>query len=144
MPRRASRRRSLYFVHSHNEHNQFLSIFDDANVLECYRREESIVPQQALALATAATLEAAADCRALAAAGAALDVAALDDERFISVAFLAVLGNTPDADELRRLSGIARRLGQRASRATPAQTASTRRIHLVQALLNHNDFVTVR
>src|SRR5438067_9843983 len=45
-----SRRRSLYFVHSHNEHNRFLSMFDDANVLECYRRAESIVPQQALAL----------------------------------------------------------------------------------------------
>ena len=40
----------LYFFHSHNEHNKFLDIFDDANVLECYRRTESIVPQQALAL----------------------------------------------------------------------------------------------
>ena len=46
----ASRRRSLYFVHSHNEHQKFLSMFDDASVLECYRRAESIVPQQALAL----------------------------------------------------------------------------------------------
>ena len=45
-----TRRRSLYFFHSHNEHNQFLSMFDDAPVLECYRRSESIVPQQALAL----------------------------------------------------------------------------------------------
>src|SRR5207244_12759684 len=44
-----SRRRSLYFVHSHNEHNRFLSMFDDANVLECYRRAASLVPQQALA-----------------------------------------------------------------------------------------------
>ena len=46
----ASRRRALYFFHSHNEHNKLLGIFDDANVLECYRRTESIVPQQALAL----------------------------------------------------------------------------------------------
>src|SRR5205085_9772916 len=45
-----SRRRSLYFVHSHNEHNKFLTTFDGASVLECYRRSESIVPQQALAL----------------------------------------------------------------------------------------------
>ena len=36
-----SRRRSLYFVHSHNEHQKFLSTFDDASVLECYRRAES-------------------------------------------------------------------------------------------------------
>src|SRR5262245_4141550 len=41
----SSRRRGLYYVHSHNEHQKFLSIFDDANVLECYRRAESIVPQ---------------------------------------------------------------------------------------------------
>jgi hypothetical protein len=36
-----SKRRSLYFVHSHNEHQQFLSIFDDANVLECYPKASS-------------------------------------------------------------------------------------------------------
>ena len=46
----ASRRRSVYFFQSHNEHHKFLSIFDDASVLECYRRSESLVPQQALAL----------------------------------------------------------------------------------------------
>ncbi len=45
-----SRRRSLYFVHSHNEHQKFLETFNDASVLDCYRRAESIVPQQALAL----------------------------------------------------------------------------------------------
>src|SRR5205085_4486546 len=45
-----SRRRSLYFFHSHNEHQKFLSMFDDANVLEGYRRAESVVPQQALAM----------------------------------------------------------------------------------------------
>src|SRR6202035_6061022 len=46
-----SRRRSIYFVHSHNEEQRFLGVFDDASVRECYRRSESIVPQQALALA---------------------------------------------------------------------------------------------
>ena len=34
----ASRRRSMYFFHSHNEHNKLLDVFDNANVLECYRR----------------------------------------------------------------------------------------------------------
>ncbi|KAB2668803.1 MAG: DUF1553 domain-containing protein, partial [Verrucomicrobia bacterium] len=45
-----SRRRSLYFQHSNNDRNLFLATFDDATVKECYRREQSIVPQQALAL----------------------------------------------------------------------------------------------
>ena len=46
----ASSRRSLYFFHSNNERNLFLTTFDEALVTECYRREQSIVPQQALAL----------------------------------------------------------------------------------------------
>ena len=45
-----STRRSLYFFHSNNERNLFLTTFDDALVKDCYRREQSIVPQQALAL----------------------------------------------------------------------------------------------
>src|SRR4051812_41080441 len=46
-----TKRRSLYFVHSHNDQQKFLSMFDDASVRECYRRSESVVPQQALTLA---------------------------------------------------------------------------------------------
>ena len=45
-----SLRRSLYFFHSNNERNMFLSTFDEALVKECYRRDQIIVPQQALAL----------------------------------------------------------------------------------------------
>jgi len=44
-------RRSLYFTHSRDGRHQFLSMFDDADILRCYRRNESIVPQQALAMA---------------------------------------------------------------------------------------------
>jgi hypothetical protein len=42
-----SRRRSVYFFHSNNERNLFLTTFDGAGVKECYRRDQSIVPQQA-------------------------------------------------------------------------------------------------
>ena len=45
-----SKRRSLYFFHSNNDRNLFLTTFDEAAVKECYRRDQSIVPQQALAL----------------------------------------------------------------------------------------------
>ena len=43
-------RRSLYFRHSRDDQERFLGLFDDASILECYRRSESIIPQQALAL----------------------------------------------------------------------------------------------
>ena len=44
-------RRSLYFQHAAEKQMEFLQIFDAAGVTECYRRKESILPQQALALA---------------------------------------------------------------------------------------------
>ena len=55
-----SHRRSLYFFHSNNERNLFLTTFDDAGVKDCYRREQSIVPQQALALANSGLVQDAA------------------------------------------------------------------------------------
>jgi hypothetical protein len=44
-------RRSVYFRHANEKQMTFLMLFDAASVNECYRRSESIAPQQALALA---------------------------------------------------------------------------------------------
>src|SRR5262249_34116027 len=55
-----SRRRSLCLSHPHSDDNRFLTTFDEAGVLECYRRSESIVPQQALALSNSKLALAAA------------------------------------------------------------------------------------
>ena len=41
-----SRRRSLYFRHAAEKQMEFLTLFDAASVNECYRRSESLVPQQ--------------------------------------------------------------------------------------------------
>ena len=48
-----SRRRSLYFRHANEKQVTFLELFDAANPTACYRRAESVVPQQALAWPTA-------------------------------------------------------------------------------------------
>jgi mono/diheme cytochrome c family protein len=42
-------RRSLYYRHAPEKYAVFLQTFDGANAEECYRRAETIVPQQALA-----------------------------------------------------------------------------------------------
>ena len=56
----AAGRRSLYFTHSRDDQHAFLVMFDHADILRCYRRSESIVPQQALTLANSRmSLEAA-------------------------------------------------------------------------------------
>src|SRR4051812_11086667 len=131
----------MYFFHSHNEHHKLLGIFDDANVLECYRRTESIVPQQALALSNskfALTMAAKLNDKLHARLGN------VDDAAFVTAAFETILGTSPTADEraaceaaLAELRGVVKDLKEpdRAKRA---------RLQLVQALLNHNDFVTVR
>lgn len=136
-----SRRRSLYFVHSHNEHQKFLSMFDDASVLDCYRRAESIVPQQALALENSKMATAMGEKIAQRISKAFPDAT---DPEFIRAAFLTVLSVEPSSEEqllanqgLTRLTAIA----QQKKRENPAAHART---SLVLALLNHNDFVTIR
>ena len=91
-----SRRRSLYFVHSHNDHQKFLAMFDNASVLECYRRAESIVPQQALALENSGLALAAAEKVAL---RLSEQLGKASDAAFIRAAFETVLGSPPTAAE---------------------------------------------
>ena len=136
-----SRRRSLYFVHSHNEHQKFLSMFDDASVLECYRRAESIVPQQALALENSplATTMAGKIAQRIDAANPNAS-----DRDYIRAAFLTVLSAEPtESEQATVLEALARltEVAELKKRPNPAAQARTSLIH---ALLNHNDFVTVR
>jgi mono/diheme cytochrome c family protein len=137
----ASRRRSLYFVHSHNDHHKFLSTFDDASVLECYRRSESIVPQQALALSNSRL---ALDAAAKIAVRLQHRLGNVPDASFVRAAFELILGATPTAPEqaeceqaLAEWAALLRRQGN-------PDAAARARIDLVHALLNHNDFITIR
>lgn len=136
-----SRRRSLYFVHSHNDHHKFLSIFDDANVLECYRREQSIVPQQALALSNSKQAFEAATKIAEKVAGNLQDSS---DASFVKAVFIAVLAAEPTAEEQAACDEAmtAWKDVVKAEKGIDPQRQS--RINLIHALLNHNDFVTIR
>ena len=135
-----SRRRSLYFVHSHNEHQKFLSIFDDASVLECYRRSESIVPQQALALENSSLASTMAEkiAQRMVAGGPK------SDDEFVRCAFLTVLAVEPTSDELALvLESMAqlKAVAKKKNRPNPDQSVMT---SVILILLNHNDFVTIR
>ncbi len=135
-----SRRRSLYFQHSNNDRNLFLATFDDALVKECYRREQSIVPQQALALLNSRLVH-----EAVPSITAHLDarVPAGDDLAFIREAFRALLGFEPgDAETGAAYSTLT--AWSAASPPDPGVPARRAREHLVWALINHGDFVTLR
>jgi hypothetical protein len=137
----ASRRRSLYFVHSHNEQQKFLSTFDDANVLDCYRRAESIVPQQALAMENSplATAMAGKIAERIAAANPNAT-----DADFIRAAFMTILSVEPTAEEQATMAEVLRRLTEVARSKGRPNPEGLARTNLVQSLLNHNDFITIR
>ena len=136
-----SKRRSLYFVHSHNEHQKFLSMFDDANVLDCYRRAESIVPQQALALENSPLATAMGEKiaqRLLVAQPMS------SDTEFLRAAFMTVLAVEPSSEELALATEGLNRLAAAAQQKNRPNPTAHARASLIQALLNHNDFVTIR
>ena len=118
------RRRSLYLFHSRDGRDKFVSIFDDADVFSCYRRNESIVPQQALALMNSRE----------AIESASLITARLNknltDIEFTKAAFLQLLARVPSEQE-----GAA---------CLKFLKANPDRNQLVHALLNHNDFQVIR
>ncbi len=134
-----STRRSLYFFHSNNERNLFLTTFDEALVKDCYRREQSIVPQQALALTNSALALDASSKIAKRIATIKTDDSAVDDTDFIKNAFRIVLGIDPGDEEISS-SMQAIELWRKLPNSSP----DTARANLVWALINHNDFVTVR
>lgn len=129
-----SLRRSLYFFHSNNDRNQFLSIFDEASVKECYRRDQSIVPQQALAMANSQLVLKAAGLIARQ-VGSEID----GDEDFLRTAFETILAISPSDLEL----AASRQAMARWTNMEGGSMELARRM-LVWSLLNHNDFVTLR
>jgi hypothetical protein len=146
-------RRSIYFRSAKEKKMTFLALFDSANVVECYRRTESVVPQQALAMANSPL--ALAQSRVLA---ASLSKEADESARFIELAFARVLSRPPTGEEQREClqflatqtqrfttAGLTTFAAGEATTVPPSQDPQQRaRENLVHVLLNHNDFVTVR
>ncbi len=142
-----SQRRSLYFAHHGEEKMEFLELFDAANACDCYRRTSSVQPQQALALTNSeltATLS-------VALADRLWQQASSENEplpRFVRLSFLQIL-NRPPADRelqasLQFLNSQADELATATGQENLPDPAGRSRQNLVHALMNHNDFVTVR
>lgn len=119
-----SRRRSLYIRQSPETRAEFLKLFDQPDPTDCYIRTESVIPQQALAVANS-TLS--------------LDAARLLADRlaakpdFISAAFETTTGVAPTRDEVTE-----------SRRFLASMAPEKARVMFVHALLNHNEFVTIR
>jgi hypothetical protein len=146
------KRRSLYFRHAPEKQMVFLELFDAANPTECYRRSESVVPQQALALANSPLTQ--AQSRLLA---RKLTARNADDPGFVTAAFETVLSRpaTPaerdvclkylaDQAALYAAKGLTPTGGGPVPVPPSSDPKARARESLVHVLMNHNDFVTVR
>lgn len=133
-----SHRRSLYFFHSNNERNLFLTTFDEASVSECYRREQSIVPQQALALSNSQLVQQSAVQIADRISGLP-EVQGKDDTAFVRGAFQLVTGIEPGPAEITASLAALNEWS-----ALPGGNPKEARASFIWVLINHNDFVTLR
>ncbi len=149
-----SRRRSLYLRQTPDSQAEFLRLYDQPMPNDCYIRPESIIPQQALASANSTFFQEASRLLAK-----SLNNRNVADEDFIRAAFNTILGAPPTAvesAESRKFLASQSTLLAKPERLTrfsevvdthvpPATDARQRaRENLIHALLNHNEFVTVR
>jgi hypothetical protein len=146
------KRRSLYFRHAPEKQMVFLELFDAASPTECYRRSESVVPQQALALANSPLTQ--AQSRVLA---GKLSGRHADDPTFVRSAFETVLSRPAtlaevemcqkfldDQAALYAAKGLTPTGGGPVTVPPATDPKQRARESLVHVLMNHNDFVTVR
>ena len=147
-------RRSIYYRHAPEKFMRFLQVFDGAKTTECYRRSETVVPQQSLAMINSRlVIEQSRRLTAL------LNKQAKTDDEFVERLFVRLLCRQPTTSEritcLAFLRSQTARLKQSKKLSTftggtklsvpPSNDPATRaRENLAQVMLNHNEFVTIR
>ncbi|MFT5323510.1 MAG: mono/diheme cytochrome c family protein [Planctomycetaceae bacterium] len=142
-------RRSLYYETYPEEGGKspLGELFDGPDALECYRRTRTVVPQQALALTNSGLVHEVS---------AAIVIgweSRKDEERensgstkteqFVVEMFERVLSRRPSDAEL-QVCVDAMQKHPELTAADSAEGATRARGSIVRALLNHNDFVTIR
>ncbi|MEE3373288.1 MAG: DUF1553 domain-containing protein [Planctomycetota bacterium] len=132
-------RRSLYFRLTPNEKMKMLEVFDVADPNACYRRQISVIPQQALALSNSRL--ALEQSQMLA---DRLRTQHPDPVGLVQAGFEIVLSRPVGTTELDRcLEFLSTQTG--ALRQAGVADAERRAAgNLIHVLLNHNDFVTIR
>jgi len=135
-----------------------LQVFDNPSVNECYRRNESVVPQQALAMANSDVClsQSRLLAKKLSDDGGQNESS---DGRFVRFAYERILGREPTSTEcneceefLKQQAKLFRKsaeLKSLESDAKPMVAPSSdpiqrARENLTLVLYNHNDFITVR
>ncbi len=142
-------RRSLYFRNTPNEKMLMLEVFDMADPNACYRRKESIVPAQSLAMMNSGLIQ---DTARIVAKKLS------EEQDFVSAAFETVLARSPTPSESIRCQEFLETHVQQfqqdmetafpeggTATLTPSKDPMQRaKENLTHVLFLHNDFVTIR
>ncbi|MBY0460161.1 MAG: DUF1553 domain-containing protein, partial [Gemmataceae bacterium] len=115
-------RRSLYYRHAPEKQMPFLTAFDGPSPTECYRRANTVVPQQAMALVNSKLSARAADA-------VAKGLTAKEPGEVVAEVFRKLLGRPSTEIE-------AKLCAEYLMNNPPAA--------LVRAIFNHADFTTIR
>jgi hypothetical protein len=143
-------RRSLYYsvFPEQGGKSALGELFDAPDALECYRRTRSIVPQQALALTNSDLVHQMSTLIVkdweTAQQG---DMPGTDEVpilEFIAAVFERILSRAPSNTERRICQEAYEKQRALAAQSNAAQAATRARESIVRALLNHNDFITIR
>ncbi len=137
-------RRSLYYeVYPEDGGASELSaLFDPPDPLDCYRRTRSIVPQQALAL-TNSDLVHQVGAKIVVSWGKS-DQADSSDAQFVTAMFQRILSRKPTEEEHQLCLDALKQQVEILSGSGSKDPHVGGRESIVRALLNHNDFVTIR
>ena len=126
-----SHRRSLYLRHAQEKLVEFVQIFDGSRPNECYQRDRSVKPHQALALANSkVTLDASVKLEQM-----LIQRSGSDYNAFITDAFERILNRAPKPEEARLSAAF---LNQ------PGKDTTRLRQQFIGVVFNHNDFITIR
>ena len=156
-----SYRRSLYFAVYPEAGGAmpFMTMFDAPDPCDCYRRSESIVPQQALAMSNSnLALNVGRHLAARLTTSIAADDVETGEVAFIDAAFEQVLCRKPTPEEQQACNeflanqrtmfesidaGALKAAADKSIRPASTEPRQRARESLLRVLLSHNDFVTV-
>lgn len=140
-------RRTIYYRYSRDHQIRLLTVFNPASVEECYRRQHSIVPQQALAMSNSKmVLTRGRQLATLITAEVGSEVSGETNRAFIESAFERVLGRSALPSERAACAAGLSEFEAVSVRENMSRTAANQRAreNVVHVLLNHNDFITIR
>ena len=152
-------RRSLYFRITPDDRMKFLELFDVANPNACYRRSDSVVPQQALAMTNSQLpLEMSRHLARQINEATEDENAEVAQRRFVEAAFEQIISRRPTEKEYDFCIGFLNKQtelltspkltafeGSAVAKVAPSSNMALRaKENLIHVLYCHNDFVTIR